>query len=53
MRVVVVSSSIGINDMPFLDLAWPTPDEEPKAVVSRPGDMTVAVDAERPTPGTA
>lgn len=53
MRVVVVSSSMGSEDMIFLDLGWLAAEEELKAVVSSPGDMTVAVDSACLSPGTA
>lgn len=53
IRVVVVSSSMGSEDMVFLDPVWLAADEELKAVVSSPGDMTVAVDSVCPSPGTA
>lgn len=52
IRVVVVSSSTGKEDMVFLDPVWLAA-EERKAVVSSPGDMTVAVDSACPSPGTA
>lgn len=53
IRVVVVSSSMGSDDMVFLGPLWPAAEGEPKAVVSSPGDMTVAVDSAWPSPGTA
>lgn len=53
IRVVVVSSSMGSKDMVFLDPAWLAAEEELKAVVSSPGDMTVAADSVCPSPGTA
>lgn len=53
IRVVVVSSSTGSEDMVFLDPVWLAAEEEVKAVVSSPGDMTVAVDSVCPSPGTA
>ncbi len=53
IRVVVVSSSMGTEDMVFLDPVWLAADEELKAVVSSPGDMTVAADSVCPSPGTA
>lgn len=53
IRVVVVSSSMGSEDMVFLDPVWLAAEEELKAVVSSPGDMTVAVDSAFPSPGTA
>lgn len=53
IRVVVVSSSMGSEDMVFLDPFWLAAAEELKAVVSSPGDMTVAVDSPCPSPGTA
>lgn len=49
IRVVVVSSSV---DMGFLAPVWLAA-EELKAVVSSPGEMTVAVDSAWPRPGTA
>lgn len=53
IRVVVVSSSMGSEDMVFLDPGWLAAEEELKAVVSSPGDMAVAVDSACPSPGTA
>lgn len=53
ISVVVVSSSIGSDDIVFLGPPWPAAEGEPKAVVSRPGEMTVAVDSAWPAPGTA
>lgn len=53
IRVVVVSSSMGSEDMVFLDPVWLAAEGELKAVVSSPGDMTVAVDSAFPSPGTA
>lgn len=53
IRVVVVSSSMGSEDMVFLDPIWLPAEEDLKAVVSSPGDMAVAVDSVCPRPGTA
>lgn len=53
IKVVVVSSSMGSEDMVFLDPVWLAAEEELRAVVSSPGDMTVAVDSVCPSPGTA
>lgn len=53
IRVVVVSSSMGSKDMPFLGPVWLEADTELRAVVSSPGDMTVAADSVCPSPGTA
>lgn len=53
IRVVVVSSSMGSEDMVFLDPILLGAEEELKAVVSSPGDMAVAVDSVCPSPGTA
>lgn len=52
IRVVVVSSSMDSGDMGFLAPVWLAA-EELRAVVSSPGEMTVAVDSARPSPGTA
>lgn len=53
IRVVVVSSSTGSEDMAFLDPFRLAAEEELKAVVRSPGDMTVAVESVCPSPGTA
>lgn len=53
ISVVVVSSSMGSRDMVFLDPAWPAAEDELKAVVSSPGEMTVAADSVCSGPGTA
>lgn len=53
ISVVVVSSSMGSEDMVFLGPVWPAAEGELRAVVSSPGDMTVAVDSACPSPGTA
>lgn len=53
IRVVVVSSSMGSKEMVLLDPVLLAAEEELKAVVSSPGDMTVAVDAACLNPGTA
>lgn len=52
IRVVVVSSSMDSGDRGFLVPVWLAA-EELKAVVSSPGEMTVAVDSAWPSPGTA
>lgn len=52
IRVVVVSSSMDSGDMGVLAPVWLAA-EELKAVVSSPGEMTVAVDSAWPRPGTA
>lgn len=53
ISVVVVSSSMGSDDMVFLTPLCPAAEGEPKAVVSSPGEMAVAVDSAWPAPGTA
>lgn len=53
ISVVVVSSSKGNEDIGPLDPVLPAAEEDPKAVVRRPGDMAVAVDSASPRPGTA
>lgn len=53
IRVVVVSSSMGAEDIVFLDPVWPAAGEGFRAVVRRPGDMAVAVGSVCPSPGTA
>lgn len=53
IRVVVVSSSTGGDVTMLLEPDWLTADAEVNAVVSTPGDMTVAVVSVWPRPGTA